>query len=93
MAAKSTISSPKTYPTRPPPSPPTHHANDSRTAFKNPWPSAAAQTWAELAAQKFPLAWSQPLAALCTHAKAREVKVVKPDWGTAQLEETALQRG
>jgi N-acyl-phosphatidylethanolamine-hydrolysing phospholipase D len=92
MAAESNTSSPKTHPARPPPSPPTHHANDSCTAFKNPWPSAAAQTWAELAAQKFPLAWPQPLAALRTHAKAKEVKVVKPDWGKAQLEEKGLQR-
>jgi N-acyl-phosphatidylethanolamine-hydrolysing phospholipase D len=89
MAAKSITSSPKTHPAQPPPA---HHANDSSTAFKNPWPSALAPTWVEVATQKFPLTWSQPLAALRTHAKAKEVKVVKPDWGKAQLEEKGLQR-
>src|SRR4051812_8992612 len=89
MAAKTAASSPETHLAR---LPPTHHANDSSTAFKNPWPSAMAQTWAELAMQKFPLAWPQPLAELRTHAKAKEVKVVKPDWGKAQLEEKGLQR-
>ena len=48
--------------------------------------SADAPTWTELASHKFPLGWANP--ALRTHAKARDVKIVKPDWGKAQL--TAL---
>ena len=61
---------------------PSHHvANFSGTTYKNPWPSAAAPTWAELAVQRFPLSW--PKEKLQLHPKARELKVVKPDWGAS----------
>ena len=74
------------------PTHPSHHANDSGTAFKNPWPSADAPTLAELASQPFPLQWSTPLAKLRTNPKAREVKVVKPDWGKASLKKKGVER-
>lgn len=89
MATKvpsSAASSPKPRSARP-----AHHANDSATAFKNPWPSADAPTWTELAQQPFPIGWAMP--ALHTHAKAREVRVVQPDWGQVQLEVLAAERG
>ena len=74
------------------PAPPPHHADATGTAFKNPWPSADAPTLAELALQPFPLNWSTPLATLRKNPKARAVKVVKPDWGKAQLEARQLER-
>ncbi|KAM0753163.1 Metallo-hydrolase/oxidoreductase [Meredithblackwellia eburnea MCA 4105] len=58
---------------------PSHHANDQGTLFKNPWPSASAPTWSELAAGGLPLGWAKMH--LNSHPHARSVKVVKPDWG------------
>ena len=63
---------------------PSHHANSTGSAFKNPWPSANPPGWAELARSPFPLSWAKT--ELATHPKARPIKVVKPDWGRAQLD-------
>ena len=71
---------------------PAHHANDSGTAFKNPWPSAYPPTLTELRSQPFPFGWSRPLAELRKHPKAHELRVVKPDWGKAALEKMGLER-
>jgi N-acyl-phosphatidylethanolamine-hydrolysing phospholipase D len=68
---------------------PSHHTNDAGTAFKNPWPSADAPTWAELVQQPFPLGWATP--DLRKNPKAREVKVVRPDWGKEVLVERGLE--
>ncbi len=63
---------------------PSHHiVNFSGTSYKNPWPSAAAPTWTDLAQQSFPLSW--PKEKLHSHPKVRELKVVKPDWGASVL--------
>lgn len=70
---------------------PSHHANDSGTAFRNPWPSAAPPTWAELLQTRFPLSWYDDMAK--KHPKTRDVKVVVPDWGTSKLKERGLTRG
>jgi N-acyl-phosphatidylethanolamine-hydrolysing phospholipase D len=71
---------------------PSHHANDAGTAFKNPWPSADNPTWAELMQQPFPVGWASDLAALRANPKAREVKVVRPDWGKDVMAEPGLER-
>ena len=72
------------------PNRPAHHANDQGTAFKNPWPSAEAPTWAELLESKFPLGWYDDLAR--KHPGTRDVKVVVPDWGASNLKERRLAR-
>lgn len=64
---------------------PSHHANDAGTAFRNPWPSAAGLTLAELVGQPFPVSWASSLSALQTDAKAHELAVVQPDWGRKAL--------
>lgn len=69
---------------------PAHHANAQGTAFKNPWPSADAPTWAELLQSKFPLAWYDDLAK--KHPETRDVKVVVPDWGAETLKQRGLTR-
>lgn len=66
---------------------PSHHANDAGTAFKNPWPSADNPTWWELVREPFPLGWASSLSELRANAKAREVEVVRPDWGKKALAE------
>ncbi|KAG0645593.1 N-acyl-phosphatidylethanolamine-hydrolyzing phospholipase D [Hyphodiscus hymeniophilus] len=76
---------PNTKPNRP-----SHHANDQGTAFRNPWPSADAPTWAELLDGKFPLGWYDNLAK--NHPGTRDVKVVTPDWGASNLKEQGLAR-
>lgn len=72
------------------PNRPSHHANDEGTAFKNPWPSAEAPTWAELLEAKFPLGWYDDLAK--KHPGTRNVKVVVPDWGASNLKDRGLAR-
>ncbi|KAJ9614561.1 Protein-lysine N-methyltransferase efm4 [Cladophialophora chaetospira] len=67
---------------------PSHHANNSATAFVNPWPSASAPTWGELVQSSFPLGWYKD--EHVRHEKARDLKVVKPDWGKASLEKRNL---
>jgi N-acyl-phosphatidylethanolamine-hydrolysing phospholipase D len=64
---------------------PAHHVkNFSGTTYKNPWPSAEPITWTGLLAQRsFPLSW--PKEQLHNHPKARELKVITPDWGASAL--------
>ncbi|KFY69682.1 hypothetical protein V496_00040 [Pseudogymnoascus sp. VKM F-4515 (FW-2607)] len=69
---------------------PSHHANDTGTAFKNPWLSAEKLTWAELLRSKFPLGWYGNLAK--KHPGKRDVEVVAPDWGAKSLMERGLVR-
>jgi N-acyl-phosphatidylethanolamine-hydrolysing phospholipase D len=59
---------------------PAHHANNSGTAFQNPWPSASTPTWGELVKLSFPLDWYSG-DELPEHIVP--IKVVKPDWGAA----------
>ncbi|KAL8281156.1 hypothetical protein RQP46_006514 [Phenoliferia psychrophenolica] len=66
---------------------PSHHANARGTLFKNPWPSAQPPTWTELATGGFPLAWAH--SHLKSHPHARDVRVVKPDWGRPSAEASA----
>lgn len=47
-------------------------------------------TWAELVQGSFPLGWYNQ--ELHSHNKAREIKVVTPDWGRASLEKKSLDR-
>src|ERR1700742_1028250 len=72
------MSAPRDKASRPP-----HHANSSATAFVNPWPSASVPTWGELVQSSFPLGWYKE--EHIRHEKARELKVVTPDWGKASL--------
>ncbi|OCT48170.1 N-acyl-phosphatidylethanolamine-hydrolyzing phospholipase D [Cladophialophora carrionii] len=69
---------------------PAHHANSSATAFVNPWPSASAPTWGELAQSSFPLGLYKD--EHLRHEKARELKVVKPDWGKASLKDRNIDK-
>ncbi|KAH8778032.1 Metallo-hydrolase/oxidoreductase [Hyaloscypha finlandica] len=69
---------------------PSHHANDSTTAFKNPWPSAEAPTLAELLQAKFPLGVYEDLAK--KHPGTKDVSVVVPDWGASDLEKSGPER-
>ncbi|EXJ54620.1 hypothetical protein A1O7_09961 [Cladophialophora yegresii CBS 114405] len=67
---------------------PAHHANSTATAFVNPWPSAGAPTWGELVQSGFPLGLYKD--EHVRHEKARELKVVKPDWGLASLKDSNI---
>jgi hypothetical protein len=69
---------------------PAHHANDTNSAFKNPWPSAEAPTWAELLSSKFPLGWYENLAK--KHPNIKDVKVMKPDWGISALKSSGVAK-
>lgn len=69
---------------------PAHHANNSGTAFINPWPSADKPTWTELLQGQFPLGFYK--SDLHKHDKAHNVQVVKPDWGIASLQKQALDK-
>jgi N-acyl-phosphatidylethanolamine-hydrolysing phospholipase D len=68
---------------------PAHHANNSATAFKNPWPSAEAPTWNELFQLSFPFSWYP---SLHHHQHAHDIKVVRPDWGKSNLEAKSLNK-
>lgn len=70
---------------------PAHHANSAATSFVNPWPSASAPTWGELAQSSFPLGWYRD--EHVRHEKARDVKVVTPDWGWESLQSKGLLKG
>ena len=74
----STRSTPLPLPTMPPR--PAHHANDSGTSFRNPWPSAATPTWSELASSSFPVAWAHQH--LHSHPKSQPIKLITPTWGS-----------
>jgi L-ascorbate metabolism protein UlaG (beta-lactamase superfamily) len=82
---KSNMNTPTRKPSRP-----AHHANSSATAFVNPWPSASAPTWGELAQSSFPLGLYKD--EHLRHEKARNLKVVKPDWGKASLEARKIDK-
>ena len=69
---------------------PAHHANNSATAFVNPWPSGTAPTWGELAQSSFPLSWYKD--EHVRHEKARELQVLTPDWGEASLKKRNLDK-
>jgi N-acyl-phosphatidylethanolamine-hydrolysing phospholipase D len=70
---------------------PSHHVvNFSGTSYTNPWPSSAAPTWTDLLQQSFPLSW--PKDTLHSHPKARELKVVKPDWGASSVKASGLNK-
>jgi N-acyl-phosphatidylethanolamine-hydrolysing phospholipase D len=68
---------------------PAHHANNTATAFKNPWPSADAPTWNELFQLSFPVSWYP---SLHHHQHAHDIKVVRPDWGKSSLEKKGLRK-
>jgi N-acyl-phosphatidylethanolamine-hydrolysing phospholipase D len=69
---------------------PSHHANDTATAFKNPWESATAPTWSELLTKRtIPLEWYKD--ALHSHEKARKLEVVEPDWGKSNRQKRGLE--
>jgi L-ascorbate metabolism protein UlaG (beta-lactamase superfamily) len=67
-----------------------HFANKAGTAFKNPWPSADVPTWAETLELSFPFSWYP--AKLHEHSHARQIEVVEPDWGAADIEAKDLSR-
>jgi hypothetical protein len=69
---------------------PSHHANDTGTAFQNPWLSADKLTSAELLQSKFPLGWYGNFAK--KHPGTQDVKIVVPDWGAKSLKEHGLVR-
>ncbi|CAL3973409.1 unnamed protein product [Diplocarpon coronariae] len=70
---------------------PAHHANKHGTVFRNPWPSAEKPAWSDLLAISNPLSWYSNHD-LAKHEKAREIKVVEPDWGVSDLKARGLQR-
>lgn len=69
---------------------PQHWANERGTSFKNPWPSASAPTWTELAGIQFPLGFYEDLAA--KHPETHDVKVAIPDWGASDLKARGLAK-
>lgn len=63
---------------------PSHHLNDTKSSFTNPWPSAVFPSLTELCwSGGFPLGWARKH--LHRHPKAESIKVVKPDWGSSYL--------
>ncbi|KAG4440612.1 hypothetical protein IFR05_003929 [Cadophora sp. M221] len=75
---------------KPNPNRPSHHTNNSGTGFKNPWPSAEAPSWSELLKSNFPLSFYPNLGK--KHPEIRDVQVVVPDWGAADLKKRGLER-
>ncbi|CZR54652.1 uncharacterized protein PAC_04536 [Phialocephala subalpina] len=70
---------------------PAHHANNSGTLFRNPWSSADKPTWSELLTISNPLSWYNNHD-LHKHERARDIKVVKPDWGASDLKARGLKK-
>lgn len=70
---------------------PAHHANNSGTLFRNPWPSADKPTWNELVGISNAFSWYNNHN-LHKNERAREIKVVTPDWGTASLNARGLKK-
>lgn len=68
---------------KPDPNRPSHHTNNTRSSFRNPWPSAAAPTWSEIIKSSFPLSLYSDLGK--KYPDVQDVKVVVPDWGEAGL--------
>ncbi|KAK0123814.1 hypothetical protein ONS95_008810 [Cadophora gregata] len=73
---------------KPNPNRPSHHTNNFGTSFRNPWPSASTPTWTEIFQSSFPLSFYPDLAK--RHPDIRDVKVVAPDWGEADLKARGL---
>ncbi|TID27026.1 N-acyl-phosphatidylethanolamine-hydrolyzing phospholipase D [Venturia nashicola] len=69
---------------------PSHWANSTGTAFKNPWPSANPPTWSEAFELSFPFSLYPNLH---THSHARPIEVVEPDWGEASLKAQGIDQG
>ncbi|KAK4053959.1 Protein-lysine N-methyltransferase efm4 [Microbotryomycetes sp. JL221] len=63
---------------------PSHWANEHGTAFKNPWPSAQIPSLHEMWSGGFIVGWAKPRQKLESDRRARELEVVKPDWGEAK---------
>lgn len=61
-------------------SPPSHHANDSATAFQNPWEAKSLLSSGQIFSQ-FPLALANRVEELRGHVK--QVTVVKPDFSSS----------
>ena len=70
------------------PTRPSHHANDFKNSFRNPWPSAESPTWGELLQYTFPLGLFE--ANLAQHSHARKLKLLQPDWGVSSLASPSL---
>ncbi|KUJ12962.1 Metallo-hydrolase/oxidoreductase [Mollisia scopiformis] len=70
---------------------PAHHANNSATLFRNPWPSAEKPTWSELLTISNPLSWYNNHD-LHKDERAREIKVVQPDWGISSPKNRGLKQ-
>ncbi|SGY21131.1 BQ5605_C016g08200 [Microbotryum silenes-dioicae] len=68
---------------------PAHHANDSKSSFKNPWPSASAPSFSEMLSGGLPIGF--PHRHLHEHPRARALQVLKPDWGAAKLSHGSSQ--
>ncbi|GAA5960770.1 hypothetical protein JCM21900_006867 [Sporobolomyces salmonicolor] len=66
---------------------PSHHSSTLRGGvyYRNPWPSASAPSLTELLFGGAWLGW--PKLNLHHHRHARELRVVKPDWGAAKVRE------
>lgn len=69
---------------------PSHWANSTGTAFKNPWPSANPPTWSETFELSFPFSLYPTLH---KHSHARPIEVVEPDWGEASLKAQTIDKG
>ncbi|KAG9232885.1 beta-lactamase superfamily domain-containing protein [Amylocarpus encephaloides] len=70
---------------------PAHHANESGTLFRNPWPSAEKPTWAEMSTVRNPLSWYNSHE-LKKHKRAKEIEVVQLDWGVSSLKSRGLKK-
>ncbi|KAM0791247.1 hypothetical protein ACM66B_005725 [Microbotryomycetes sp. NB124-2] len=72
---------------------PEHWANEQGTAFKNPWPSAQVPTLHEMWSGGSVVGWAKPRHKLESDRRAREIKVVKPDWGEGRGATAISDRG
>lgn len=68
--------------------PPSHHANDSATAFQNPWAVKSLLASKQILSQ-FPIALAKRVDELRTHR--RPIEVVKPDFGVATADEGVIK--
>ncbi|KAI0340000.1 Metallo-hydrolase/oxidoreductase [Trametopsis cervina] len=68
--------------------PPSHHANDSATAFQNPWAVKSLLASKQILSQ-FPIALAKRVDELRTHR--RPIEVVKPDFGVETADEGVIK--
>lgn len=68
--------------------PPAHHANDSATAFQNPWEVKSLLASKQVLSQ-FPLALAKRVEEQRGHVK--QVHVVKPDFGSDTTDEEVIK--